>query len=50
MLLVDMTLSRKKGEVKGIFSDELREEVSGALGRGMQSILCLLYTSGAADD
>ncbi|MDE7027131.1 MAG: primosomal protein N', partial [Duncaniella freteri] len=41
MRLVDMTLARKKGEVKGIFSDELREEVSGALGRGMQSILFL---------
>ncbi|WP_301746418.1 primosomal protein N', partial [uncultured Duncaniella sp.] len=41
MRLVDMTLARKKGEVKGIFSDELREDVSGALGRGMQSILFL---------
>lgn len=41
MRLVDMTLARKKGEVKGIFSDELRREVAGALERGLQSILFL---------
>jgi len=41
MKIVDMTMARKKGQVKGIFSDELRSDVSDALGRGMQSILFL---------
>ena len=41
MQLVDMTLARKKGTVKGIFSEDLRQEVNQALGNGMQSILFL---------
>lgn len=41
MKIVDMTTARKKGQVKGIFSDELRKDVSEALTRGMQSILFL---------
>lgn len=41
MKLVDMTTARKKGQVHGIFSDELRSDVSDALSRGMQSILFL---------
>ena len=41
MKIVDMTAARKKGQVKGIFSDELRLDVADALSRGMQSILFL---------
>lgn len=41
MKIVDMTMARKKGQVKGIFSDELRADVSDALANGMQSILFL---------
>lgn len=41
MKIVDMTTARNKGQVHGIFSDELRTDVSDALGRGMQSILFL---------
>ena len=41
MKIVDMTEARKKGKVKGIFSDELRADVGEALSRGMQSILFL---------
>jgi len=41
MKIVDMTMARKKGQVKGIFSDELRADVSDALAHGMQSILFL---------
>ncbi len=41
MKIVDMTEARKRGQVKGIFSDELRADVGEALGRGMQSILFL---------
>ena len=41
MKIVDMTEARKRGQVKGIFSDELRADVGEALSRGMQSILFL---------
>ena len=41
MRLVDMTEARKKGQVKGIFSNELRTDVSEALEAGRQSILFL---------
>lgn len=41
MRLVDMTLARKKGQVTGIFSDELRGYVRDALSQGLQSILFL---------
>lgn len=34
MKIVDMTEARKKGKVKGIFSDELRADVGEALSRG----------------
>ncbi len=41
MKIVDMTEARKRGQVKGIFSDELRADVGEALSRCMQSILFL---------
>ncbi len=41
MKLVDMTTARKKGQVQGIFSDELRGDVRDALSQGLQSILFL---------
>ena len=41
MQLVDMTEARKKGLVKGIFSEQLRTDVSSALQDGRQSILFL---------
>ena len=41
MQLVDMTTARKKGEVNGIFSKKLREEVGRAVADGEQAILFL---------
>lgn len=41
MHIVDMTLARKKGQIKGIFSDDLRKDVNEALSEGKQSILFL---------
>lgn len=41
MQLVDMTAARRKGEVKGIFSKDLKEEVSRAVSDGEQAILFL---------
>lgn len=41
MQLIDMTKARRKGEVKGIFSQGLRTEVKSAVDAGEQAILFL---------